>query len=278
MRLKYGSILLLGPILLGLCLSAPLPAQTTYPVGSPGPHPSGRTSPGPMEVSGGNAYQNWVNAKWTGDERPCLKIKADLDAALAHGTTALALVARYEGPARASLLDAKAQYAWAYATQLQVQTGQGIAQPPPLEGLRLLGAPDCYPVARVRFLLTQEMEPNDDHLYLRPVAERLLKRDPNDRMVRRALIQALSSRRAGLPEALKLAQEDVALAPTKAGRHMTLAWVYETLYGFSHGHNATYRRRTVEEFEGFLKYAKPDDRSRPRVVQLVQVMKTEKPW
>ena len=86
-----------------------------------------------------------------------------------------------------------------------MQTGQGIAQSPPLYGLRRLGAPDCYPVARLSFLLTQEMEPNGDHLYLATVAHRLLKRDPNDRMVRRALIRALCSRPSGLPEALRLA-------------------------------------------------------------------------
>ena len=277
-RKKHGPILLLCPVLLGLYLAPPLSGQATYPAGSRGPHPSGHANPGPPEASGGNAYQNWVSAKWTGDERPYLKIKADLDAALAHGTPAPALVARCEGPARANLLDAKAQFAWAYATQLQVQTGQGIAQPPPLYGLRRLGAPDCYPVARLRFLLTQEMEPNDNHLYLRPVAERLLKRDPNDRLVRRALIRALCSRPAGLPEALKLAQEDVERTPTKPGVHAALAAVYNDMDDFSHGHNAVFRQKSIQEYEAFLKYAKPDDSYRPSAIQMLQALKTEKPW
>ena len=59
---------------------------------------------------------------------------------------------------------------------------------------------------------------------------------------------------------------------------MTLAGVYETLYAYSRGRNATYRRRTIEEYKAYLKYAKPDDRLRPRIVQLVKVMQTEKPW
>ena len=67
-------------------------------------------------------------------------------------------------------------------------------------------------------------------------------------------------------------------APEGPGGHVTLAGVYETLYGFSRGHNATYRRRTIEEFEAFLKYAKPDDSFRPQATRLVKVMQTEKPW
>ena len=50
------------------------------------------------------------------------------------------------------------------------------------------------------------------------------------------------------------------------------------MYGFSRGHNATYRRRTIEEYEAYLKYAKPDDSFRPQAARLVKVMQTEKPW
>ena len=67
-------------------------------------------------------------------------------------------------------------------------------------------------------------------------------------------------------------------APEGPGGHVTLAGVYESLYAYSRGRNATDRRRTIEEFEAFLKYAKPDDRLRPRIVQLVKVMQTEKLW
>ncbi len=271
--MKQRNNLVLGLILLGLCLAPSLWAQTAYRLGSPRPRQTG-----PLEASGGEAYQSWVNAKWTGDERPYLKVKAALDAALARGTKAPTLVAQYEGPARANELDPKAQYAWAYATQLEVETRQGIPQNPALYGLRRLGAPDCYPVARLRFLLTQELEPNDDHLYLRPVAERLMKHDPSDIQVRRTWIFALCSRPVGMGQALRLAQEDVARIPTGPGAHVTLAGVYDLMFINSHARDTAYQRRAIQEYEAFLKYAKPDDDYRPQAVRRIQGLKTEKPW
>ena len=273
--MRRRNILVLGLTLLVTC-SPPLSwgqAGRTPPAHGRMPSPFY-----PEEAGAANADQRWVSEKWIGDERPYMAIKGELDAALAGGTSATTLVTQYGDKARASMMDQKAQFAWAYATQLQAESGRGIVQPTALYGLRRATEADCYPVARLRFLLTQELESNNDHLYLATVGHRLLKRDPNDRMVRRALIQALSSRPAGLPEALKLAQEDVALAPTKPGRHVTLAGVYETLYAYSRGRNATYRQRTIQEYQAYLKYAKPDDSFRPQAVRLVKVMKTEPPW
>ena len=271
--MKQRNSLMLGSLLLGLCLTPSLWGQAAHRLDTQGPRPLSLTEPG-----SGNAYRSWVNAKWTGDERPYLKIKATLDAALAHGTKAPALVAQYIGPAQVSVLDPKAQFAWAYATQLEVETRQGIPQNPALYGLRRLGAPNCYPVARLRFLLTQELEPNDGHLYLTPVAQRLLKRNPSDIRVRRNWIFALCSRPAGLPKALRLAQDDVARTPMKPGVHAALAGVYDSMDIFSHGHNATYRQKSIQEYEMFLKYAKPDDYYRPSAIQMVRALKTEKPW
>ena len=66
-------------------------------------------------------------------------------------------------------------------------------------------------------------------------------------------------------------------APKGPGGHVTLAGVYESLYAYSRGRSATYRRRTIEEYEAFLKYAKPDGSFRPQAARLVKVMQTEKP-
>ena len=176
-----------------------------------------------------------------------------------------------------STLDPAGWFGCAYATQLVLETQGQRAQIIPLYNLRRLPA-DCYPVARLRFLLTQEMESNNDHLYLVPLAKRLLKRDPNDYHVRHALIRALCSRPAGTAQALRLAEDDVERAPMNPERHRTLAGVYEDMYGDSRGHNSTYRQKTIQEYQAFLKYAKPDDYFRPRAVQLVQFMKVEKPW
>ena len=275
MNIKHGPILLLGPVLLGLCLSSSLRGQAGRI------HPAHGQMPSPYypeEAGTANADQRWVSEKWTGDERPYTAIKGELDAALAGGADIITLVAQYGDKAQAGMMDPKAQFAWAYATQLQEESGRGTVQVRALYSLRRATEADCYPVARLRFLLTQELESNNDHLYLAAVAHRLLKRDPSDRRVRRALIRALCTRPAGMPEALRLAQGDVERAPEGPGGHVTLAGVYETLYAYSRGRNATYRRRTIEEYKAYLKYAKPDDSFRPQAARLVKVMQTEKPW
>jgi len=271
--------LVLGSLLLGLCLVSAVWAQVIHGSGGaihmPGV-PEPRATYG-REPSIGYADQSWVNQKWTGDERPYLRIKADIDAAVTHGTSPATLADRYPHPMQPNTLDPKGWFACAYATQLVLETQHSGAQIIPLYNLRRIQA-DCYLVARLRFLLTQEMEPNNDHLYLVPLARRFLKRDPNDYPVRHAMIRALCSRPAGLVEAVRLAQDDVDRAPMNPERHRTLAGVYEDMYIHNRGHDATFRQMTIREYEAFLKYAKPDDEFRPRAVQLIHFVKTDPPW
>ena len=279
MRMERGFVLLLGPVLLGLFF---VPAVWAQGVHRPGGSRQAAGVPGPRPVYApepgfGGPDQNWVNQRWTGEERPYLKIKADIDTAVAHGTTPSILADRYPHPMQPNTLDPAGWFGCAYATQLVLETQHRGGQIIPLYNLRRIPA-DCYPVARLRFLLTQELEPNNDHLYLVPLAKRLLKRDPNDYPVRRALIHALCSRPSGLPEALRLAEDDVERAPMNPERHRTLAGVYEDMYIHTRGHNAAFRQKTVKEYEAFLKYAKPNDYFRPRAVQLIHFVRTDAPW
>lgn len=223
--------------------------------------------------------QAWLTRPWIGDDKPYRVIRERVEAAVAQGESPQALMQRYKVPAQTNRLDAQAQFAWAYsAHEALLAHTVDFANASALDALSTTGVEDVYEYTRLRFMLTQEANPNSDNLYLKSLGERLLKRNPDDKRVRQDLVYALCTNRRGVGEALHIAHEGVQRHPEDAKMHATLASAYDSMFNWSRGRDIAARSKAIAEYKKYLQLAPQNDSFRRYATLLVNALPQEKPW
>ncbi len=219
---------------------------------------------------------SWMMQSWTGNDRPYQEIEASIDGRIAKGEAIKSLVEDFEAKSISHPDDPRAQFTWAYVAEKGFH--QGMVTDPVYNSLIYADPKNVCRYTRLRFLITRELFQNSDTTFLRPVAYRLLKRNPLDREVRINLIYALDASREGLTEALVSAQQWVNQQPGDAGAHAVLADVYQSIYAYSRGQNVSARDNAIHEFQKYIQLAPENDRFRRQASRLIVVLKNEKPW
>ncbi len=202
-------------------------AETTRDIVIPAPLPSTK----------------WMRSIWTADDRILQLTKQKIDKEANSGVNLEDVVARYKklallnissasskyGSGYASHCDSAVQYGWAYAAQQDfVHHHTGFFDEQAYNALCVADPENSYEYTRLRFILTQEANPNKGYPELEPLGKRLLQRNPSDAAVRKNLIYALadsSQSEKALPYALAWTKQ----SPVNADAHFVAAYCYQNL-------------------------------------------------
>ena len=182
----------------------------------------------------------WTQEAWTGTDAPFLKIQSSVDNSLSKATTeeVARFIPTYQAAAERNPKDAQKQFKWAYAAYkaaldgYRVRSIRGDAQDLSF-ALDKAKSPQSYVYTRLRFLLAVRWK--NEAFKLRPLAERLLKRNPNDPKV---LYAARNTLQTGISkiernQALIYTKRLAKLQPQAANSYAALGSVYVDmcLYG-----------------------------------------------
>jgi len=160
----------------------------------------------------------WVKEAWTGSDAPYVNIRRSIDVELAKNSQPKRLRERYQITAAANPFDPQAQYAWAYAAVMTREVGYyfghrylsdvsaALAQP---------RSPKTYEYARLRFIILMR---HGTWLQMKPLALRLLQRNPQDYNVKVHLVPLMAIRGSvsDQQKALVLAKQLVDFQPRRA--------------------------------------------------------------
>lgn len=215
--------------------------------------------------------QSWMTQQWTADDTPYQQIQQEIEARLASDAPTNVIFQEYKQKMQPG--DIRSLYAMGYAGLVT-----GLATADTLQEISHNDPQNIYLYTRLHFLLTRTVLANADLRYLQPVGNRLLKRSPQDEMVHKNLVYALSSSKAGVPQALVIAESWVAAQPKSAAAHAVLASVYDTLFSYSRATNQNYCYKAVAEYKKYLQIAPANDHFRRQATFLINLLPQEKPW
>lgn len=174
----------------------------------------------------------WVNKPWKGNSAPYLRINRQINAAFANKKRIEAVTQRYRAAAEAKPTDPLAVYAWGYAAYAARPIGASFnAKELPKLALAFAFPPDpgTYQYSRLRCAITIRWRP---YAQLKPMGNRVLKRNLNDRDVKLGMINLLvAGSKAEQQQALSYAQQLVKDYPRSATSYSALAWVYDIRFG-----------------------------------------------
>ncbi len=217
----------------------------------------------------------WAAQPWTGDDRPCQKIRADIKKALNANHDPDALIAEYKAKADAAPKDPQAAFGWAFAAwrvatwSKEYQRKYSDFSDLP-DALASAPFPKTYNYARLRFLIQAQVRPMPQ---LEELGKRLVNRDPKDIDVKYQLIKVL--RQVPSPpenqEALKLAQELVQSDPKSALYYQVLGNIYEGAY-LDFGFKKSDAQKAIAAFQKSQELLPPDDKDRERATAAIQTL------
>ena len=141
----------------------------------------------------------WMQNEWTATDTPYLKMQGNLDSTLskAKPEEVVRLLSGYQKEAELHPKDAQKQFKWAYSVYKAAKNGyyrrsmRGDAQDLSF-ALDEAKSPHSYAYARLRFLLAMRWK--GEAFKLKPLAQRLLKRNSNDYEVLYAACNTLQTR------------------------------------------------------------------------------------
>ena len=204
----------------------------------------------------------WTKEAWTGSDAPFLQLRESIDKKIGAASKAQlpALVARYRKQAEAQPNDAEAQFAWGYAAYQAY--GAGYEIPETYRGMRPISlalyrapSPHSYQYARLLFLTTMLWKVED--YKLRELAGRLLKRNPNDYVVKYAADGTLKTRLSAADRqvALSYAKDLVQLKPQYAKSYAALGSAYMSVCLYDDDRSAC--DQSLEAYDKFYRMAPP---------------------
>lgn len=175
----------------------------------------------------------WTKEPWTGSDETFVKIRQDTDQIVANTKKEQLddLVEAYRKQAEGQPDDPHAQFAWGYVTYQALISGykshelyhdlQDISF-----ALDKAKSPQAAEYARLRFFIIIRWQ--QESFKLKDLAQRLIKRDPNDYEVNYYAISTLQRRSSieGRKQALKYAQDAVRLRPERPNAYSALGAVY----------------------------------------------------
>lgn len=260
---------------LALALST-VHGQTTNPAMAP----SNNVPPSFME----RTKWDWTNDKWTGDERPYVIARRQIDQAYAEGKSPELLIQKYreateKGPrihaASTLFYDPLACYRWAYAVWKTITSKsplreQGRHMSGVAEALASASSPHTYEYTRLRFFLAAWYIPS---YRLKNVGLRLLKHSPSDLDVKYQMVNVVSS--SVTPEnnrlAFTYARELVHLRPQRPSSYAALGGAYDDSWEFLG--NSADAPKAIAAYQHCLAMMPPDTSWRGDIVQTISRMK-----
>lgn len=229
------------------------------------------------EADGSWPAPEWAKEAWTGSDRPYVKIRREIDKAIASRRLTRAILSTLKNKALKQPKDPIAQFRWVYAVQnahlagiyfnvpyiTMDEAGAALARP---------ASPHSYEYARLRFFIASRQQIDPQYISL---GQRLLRRNPKDYGVKFHLTQTLGS---GTPaqrkQALDIAQELVRQYPKKASAHSALALVYLDRWNVSH--DVADADKAIAGYRKYLQLELRDKRSRQGVQSLIKAIEREK--
>ena len=209
--------------------------------------------------------------RWTTIGLPYIMVERTIMREAIAGKGGVApVLAKYRAAAMRSPTDPFKQFCWAFASIGYTNPHEHIDD----DALRALEGVDPGSVreyTRIRYYMLMRDQARK-HPDLGPVAERLLKAEPQDTQIRNLYINDLSNRREGLAKALTLAKAEVSVAPKDASAYSILAGVYENMFLFSN--KASDRDAAVREYQHYLALAPAYDPFRHDATYLIKLLKS----
>lgn len=176
------------------------------------------------------AYWAWTTEPWTGDDKPYIQVRNNIDKAIAKGQKPDVLLAKYKLLAEKSPKVSVAQFAWGYAAYKAAkaevrdynksQMSIGRAR----NAMEQLPSPRSYQYSRLHFLLAAAGLPQ---LELLDVGKRLAQRNAKDWDVKFYIVSIMmNGPHPNKQEALKYAQENVKANPKRPSSYTSLGSIY----------------------------------------------------
>ena len=215
-------------------------------------------------------YSYWTAEPWTGDEKPFLRIRQNIDRQVKAGKKPTALLKAYRAAALKNMGDAQAQFRWAYAAftaYQKFQKGQNVNEITKgvAEALERPRSPKSYQYARMRAIFTLwNTEYQQRHWsHLRKAAMRMAKRNPKDYSLKYIFVQDFLQHKETSALGLQWAKEYRKAFPRKPAGLFLLGRVYEGQFGIE-GSEAK-SKVAISYFQKYLKMAPSNDLYRPAV-------------
>jgi hypothetical protein len=222
----------------------------------------------------------WTKEAWTGDDKPFIAIRNDIDTAVVHAPTGKlsALVHKYEAVALKKPADAKAQFAWGYAAVRARKAGYDFSDRQwgvPLNisfNLAEVPSPRSYQYNRLRFLVALWWR---EFPQLKGLGFRLLRRNAQDYDVKYYLTRILSSGNdSEQQKAIGYAQDLVRMQPKRPSAYEALGsacWL-----AFRGTDNRAIADKSIAAYRKYLQLIPANDKSRPQVESLIKVIQEQK--
>jgi hypothetical protein len=223
---------------------------------------------------------DWTNDKWTGDDRPYIIARRQIDQAYAAGKSPEPLIQKYrvateKGPrihtASSIFYNPLACYRWGYAAWKTVSAKSSLKEQGKhlsgvSEALASASSPHIYEYTRLRFFVEAWYIPSSK---LKNVGLRLLKHSPGDLDVKyhmtRILTQIVTAQNNRL--ALSYAKDLVHSRPQRPSSYAALGGVYDDSWEFL-GNKAD-AAKAIAAYQHCLVIMPPDTYWRSDIVQAI---------
>ncbi len=214
----------------------------------------------------------WMTWPWTTAGLPYIMAERTIMREAMTGKGGVApVLAKYRTAAMRSPADPFKQFCWAF-TSIGYTNPHNYIDADALRALEGVDPGNIREYTRIRYYMV--MRNPVRHPDLGPVAERLLKAEPQDTQIRNLYINDLSNHREGLAKALTLAKAEVSVAPKDASAYSILAGVYENMFLFSN--KAADRDAAVREYQHYLALAPAYDPFRHDATYLIKLLKSRR--
>lgn len=204
------------------------------------------------------AQWRWTKQKGVGDNAPLVALRRSIDRTLAQGQTPQAVIDAYRQRLPKEGFSRNWAFGLAYAVyrasrqQSQDQRMEAVSR---ADGMLIdLGPPQPTEILRLRFLLNCQVYPN---LHMKPLGERLVRRDPRDQDVKYHFVEFLNT--FSPPErkrAIQYVQELVRAKPRSPDPYIATWSVYRLVWKF-HGEQSS-RRAAISALDNYLRVAPAD--------------------
>lgn len=204
----------------------------------------------------------WVNEKWTGSDKPYIAIRSRIDKGIAGAKgqkiKLAALVDKFKANALAKSSNPQAQFAWAYTAQEASKAGLFLdpwSVPRDISyAMAVVPSPHSYQYARLRFLVAMWWQGFGQ---LKPVALRLVRRNPKDYAVKYQALSTLSALKPGEERKLALSyvQDLRHMRPNSAFSYAAIAHIYSQL--FYADHDIAAGDKTIAAYRQWLQLRPP---------------------
>lgn len=216
----------------------------------------------------------WTAESWTRDDKPYLKIRQNIDKAVAGGQKPDALLTKYQALAQKKPYDPQAQFRWAYAAWQARKAVDSYDQQyrrlwRTQRAFARVPSPHVYEYARLRFLVEAWFRRVPQ---FKGVGERLAHRNSNDYEVKYYLASILDT--SPLAEererALGYAKDVIRLQPKRPSSYSLLGGVYFS--SWLKTKNRSDAEKAIAAYQQYLQLASPNAEWRPQAKRLIQIL------